>query len=100
MAKSKASKRGSQRATSVDYANTFRFLFAGSTDARFRNDVGSGNETKVRNALDSVGIDLPEPHLGLLVQTCLQIAALPGNGWNLFDNLRAHLIGSGGTGAA
>jgi len=100
MSKKRPPKRGKSKSITVDYANTFRFLFAGATDSGWRDAVGSGNETQVRNALNSKGIDVPEPHFGLLVQTCLQIAALPGNGWNLFDNLRAHLIGSGGTGAA
>ena len=102
-AKKRTPKLGSPSAMSVDYANVFRFLLAGVTDSAWRNEVGSGDEQRVRNALTSIGIDVPEPHFGLVVQTCLQIAELAGddgNAWNLFDNLRAHLLGSGGTGAA
>src|SRR4051812_49053868 len=111
MAKKKKSKpeskpkgrKPSHRALSgsaINYANTVRFLLAGATDAGWRSEVGSGDEQRVRAALASIGINLPDVHLELLIQTCLQIAALPGNGWNLFDDLRTHLQGAGGTGAA
>jgi len=99
-AKKQTPKRGAPKAMPVDYANVFRFLFAGATDAAWRDEIGSGDQQRVAAALTSVGIDLPAPDLALVVQTCLQIFALPGNAWNLFDNLRAQLLGAGGQGAA
>ena len=84
----------------VDYGNTLRFLFAGVTDAGWRGEVGSGNETRVRNALKSIGISFPNPgDFDDLVDACQDIAAVP-NAWNLFDNLRTALEGTGGSGAA
>lgn len=93
----------SSQAMSTDYANIFRFLFAGSTDAGFRSEVGSGEENRIRAALLSIGIDLPHAAFEGVVTTCVQIAEMggeDGNGWTAFDNLRAHLLGNIGTGAA
>jgi hypothetical protein len=83
----------------VDYGNTLRFLFAGVTDAGWRGEVGSGNATRVSNALTAIGISFPNPgDFDDLVDACQSIAA--ANSWNLFDNLRTALEGTGGSGAA
>jgi len=87
----------------ADYANTFRFLFAGATDGGFRNEVGSGDKGRIKAALVGVGIDLPAKTLKELVAVCIQIAELggeEGNGWNLFDKVRVLLGPPGGHGAA
>jgi hypothetical protein len=84
----------------VDYGNSLRFLFASVTDAGWRDDIASGNETRITDALTSIGISFPDPDdFDAVVEACQNVHALTG-AWNLFDNLRTTLLGPGGSGAA
>ena len=104
MAKKRSSKSKTQMpiqpAMGIDYGNSLRFLFAGVTDADWRDAIGQGTEEQIRAALTSVGISFPNPaHFDAVVVACQNLQALTG-AWNLFDNLRAALLGPGAHGAA